>query len=171
MKDGSGLNVPGVSVRISYPSNGTLINPGVLTTTDSNGLYKFQNIPQGMRVVQVDPHLSYKPESAFTSGGSGNDVQFTVQNLGQNATTFSSMTVTYNVDPPASYEEVKVNGASVFKAAASSGTTINFTRTVSGTGVIQQPFSVDVGNLYMQVPDVVIGSVGVGGTRMRARMT
>ena len=164
VKDASGLTVSGIGVQISYPINGTLLKPAATATTDSNGLYKFQNVPLGARVIQVSPHLSYKGNTAITTGSGGNNVQFTVQNLGQNATTITSMTVTYNTNPPAKYSQVKVDGSSVFTGTAVSGTTIFFTRTVAGTGVIQEPFRIDVANLYMQVPDILIGTVGAGGT-------
>jgi prepilin-type N-terminal cleavage/methylation domain-containing protein len=174
VKDADGLTVPGVSVQLSYATSGSIATASV--TTDSTGLYTFNNVPQGLRVIQLSPKLSYVGDSANTSGGSGQTLTFQIQNLARNATSVNSITLTYNSNPPAGYKQVFIlkssntspswNNIKIYDVANTvSGTTVTFTATtVNGTGVIQEPFRLDVSNQVMQVPDAAIGVIGAGGT-------
>jgi len=174
VKDSDGLTVPGVSVQLSFASSGIIQT--ATATTDSTGLYTFNNVPQGLRVLQVSPKLSYVGDSSFTSGGNGQNVTFQIQNLGRNAASISSITLTYNSNPPAGYQQVVIqkssgttpswNNLTVYNVSNTlSGTTVTFTpTTINGTGVIQEPFRLDASNLVLQVPDAAIGTVGAGGS-------
>lgn len=162
VKDEFGGPIPGVVVKISYPTEGVMGSTS--DTTDSNAFYSFDNVPHGLRPLELFPKLAYKRASGTTSGGGGRDVNFTVQNLGKDATTFTSMTVTYITSPATTFSKVIVDGTTVFSGTGASGSPVSFTRAVAGSGVIRDPISVDVANLAMQVPDAVVRTTSVGGS-------
>jgi type II secretory pathway pseudopilin PulG len=174
VKDSTGLTVPGISVQLLYSISGSLHTAS--TTTDPSGLYTFNNVPQGVRIIQLSPKLSYVANTAISSGGQGQNVTFQIQNLGQNAATISSITLTFTSNPQAVYQQVTIaastntspswnNGAIYNVANTAAGNTVTFSATsVGGTGVIQEPLRLDASNQMLQVPDVTIGSVGTGGT-------
>jgi hypothetical protein len=167
VKDPFSATVPGVAVILSTVTGGSVQNvPG---TTDDLGLYSFPNVPAGERVLQLAPVLAFTRNTAFTSGGALNDVEFVVESLHRlsAASTFNKMKLTFTASVAADYAAVLMNGISVFSGAAASGTTIGpFTnQTVSGTGVVQESIHFfEASGLIMLVPDVIVGTVGTGGT-------
>jgi prepilin-type N-terminal cleavage/methylation domain-containing protein len=163
-KDPTGATMAGVGVTLSIPTGGVIEN--LSTTTDTTGLYSFNNVPLGERVLQLSPKLAYVANTALVSGNNFQNVTFQVQNLGKDSTSITSMTLTYTSTPVAQFSTVLINGTSVFSGTGASGTTINFSqRTVAGTGVIQEPIHFfEAAGLIMLVPDAVIGTVGTGGS-------
>lgn len=167
VKDAFGATVPGVAVTLSTVSAGNVQNvPG---TTDNSGLYSYLNVPAGERVLQLAPVLAFVRNTAFTSGGARNDVEFVVENLHREllASTFNKMKLTYTASVPTDYSTVLMNGVTVLSGAATSGTTIGpFTnQTVTGTGIFQESIHFfEASGLIMLVPDVIVGTVGTGGT-------
>ncbi len=162
VKDNAAGTLPGVTVNISYPSSGVGVTASA--ATDSEGLYIFDNVPYGSQVIQVSPKLTYRAGTGFTTGAARNNVEFVVENLARLATTVSTIRLTWTTDPAADFKELWVAGTKYFDGVSASGATLPFTaQTVSGTGVIQQPYRIDVTGLVLQVPDIVVGSVGIGG--------
>lgn len=164
VKDTTGVTMPGVGVTLSIPSAGVIQN--VSTTTDTSGLYTFNNVPQGERVIQLSPKMTYVADTGIVSGSSYNNLTFQLQNLGKDATSITSMTLTFTSSPVAQYSSVQINGTTVFSGTGVSGTAINFSQiNVAGTGVIQEPIHFfEASGLTMLVPDSVIGTVGTGGS-------
>jgi hypothetical protein len=163
VKDAAGATLPGVTVKLSHPANG-VIGPAATSVSDDQGLYEFDDIPHGPRVVQLEPGLSYQRGTGYTTGGARNNVEFSVENLGQLPTSITSVEITWLSDPVSDFRQLRINGALVFNGTASSGSTIAFgSHAVAGTGVIQEPFHLDVSGLMMQTPDAIIGTAGTGG--------
>ena len=165
VKDAFGLTVAGIDVLLSYTSDGVIINPPASAVTDDDGLYAFNNIPHGTRVLQLMPKLSYVKGTGLTTGGNRNNVEFVVENLGKDALTVSAIKLSWTTDPATDFKRLKVNNVLRYDGTAPSGTALSFANyAVSGTGVTQEPFRVDVSGLVMLVPDAIIGTVGTGGT-------
>jgi hypothetical protein len=165
VKDPLAATVAGIQVTLFTPINGVI--QSFTSTTDDNGLYSFDDVPQGERVLQLTPKLSFVRDTALTSGTNLNDVEFTVENLGKDSTTVSTMKLTFTTSPAADFTSVLVNGASVFTGTAASGGTVTFSssKTATGTGVLQEPIHFfEASGLIMLVPDAVIGTIGTGGT-------
>ena len=161
--DNTSRTLAGVSVTISYPSGGSIVSSSAVT--DSDGLYTFNNIPHGPQVLQLSPKLAYQLGTGFTTGAAKNNVEFVVENLAKSATNVNSIKLTWTTDPVTDYQELWVAGVRYANTATASGATVSFTATtVGGTGIIQEPFRVDVTGLVLQVPDITVGSVGTGGT-------
>jgi hypothetical protein len=166
VKDVSGVTVAGVVVKASYATSGTLTT--VSTTTDNDGLYEFYDVPRGTRAIQLESKLTFQKDTAYTTGAAWNNVQFTIENLNRSATNVTSFTLTYTSSPQAYYREVIINGTQVRNSTsprAGTGTTVTFSSTAAGgTGVIQEPLRVQLQGEVMQVPDVLVGAIGTGGT-------
>jgi hypothetical protein len=161
--DNTSRTLAGVSVSISYPSSGVIVSSSAVT--DNDGLYIFDNIPHGPQALQLGPKLAYQFGMGFTTNAARNSVEFVVENLAKAATNVNSIKLTWTTEPPTDFKELWVGGTKYFDGTAAPGLTISFTAaTVGGTGVIQEPFRVDVSGLVLQVPDITIGSVGTGGT-------
>jgi type II secretory pathway pseudopilin PulG len=164
VKDSDAFTIPGVSVELSYPLNGTLA--AITTVTDGSGLYTFGDVPRGRRTLQLTPGLLYRNGTALASGNNRNNLEFVVDNLARNATSATSLKVSWTTTPASDFKRLVVDGVEMFSGTVPSGTTLTISpaKTVSGTGVIQAPFHTDVSGLVMQVPDVRIGTAGSGGS-------
>jgi hypothetical protein len=166
VKNAFGSTVAGIQVILNSPVNGVIQT--ITSTTDNDGLYTFTDVPQGERVLELRPKLSFVPDSALTSGVNLNDVEFVVENLGKDATTVSTMKLTYTTSPAADFSSILINGATRFAGpATTSGATVTFSASVNaaGTGVLQEPIHFfEANGLIMLVPDSVIGTIGTGGT-------
>jgi hypothetical protein len=164
VKDATGATVAGIQVSLYQPLDGNIQT--VTAVTDNDGLYTFADVPQGERVIQLTPKLSFQPNSATTSGTNLNNVQFVVENLGKDATSVNSMKLTFTTSPATDYTTVVINGTTVFNSLAASGSTVSFSsRSVNGTGVLQEPIHFfEASGLIMLVPDAVIGTIGSGGS-------
>ena len=135
--------------------------------TDNDGLYSYDNIPHGPRVLQLAPKLSYVKGTGFTTGSGRNNLEVVIEHLGKDSLTVTQIKLNWVTDPPSDFKRLRINQASAeFDGTYPSGTTLTFgtARTVNGTGVTQEPFRVDVSGLVMLVPDVIVGTVGTGGT-------
>ncbi len=165
VKDAFGQTLPGITVKLVYPANGAIPGSPAATQSDNEGLYTFTDVPQGLRVLQLEPKLSYQRGTGYTTGNDRNNVELYVENLGKPATNVSSVKITYTSNPVSDFQQVLINGSAIASSSGTSGKTVTFTATtVNGTGVIQEPFRVDVAGLVMTVPDAVVGTVGTGGT-------
>ena len=162
----SGRTIPGVDVTISYPSAGAITTDTM--TTDADGFYTFGVIPHGERVIELDPTLSFQADTAFSDGNALDDIEFFIENIGENDTTVTSFTLTYSSSPQAYFEQVTIDGSQVFNSTTprgASGDVITFTsELVTGTGVTQAPTHIVVSSMFFQVPEITISSVGTGGT-------
>jgi hypothetical protein len=166
VKNAFGSTVAGVEVLLASPVDGVIQISDPSSITDNDGLYTFANVPQGERVLQLRPKLSVVRDSALTSGASLNDVEFVVENLGRDATSVSTMKLTYTTSPAADFTSILVNGVTRFSGLAASGTTVTFTasQNAAGTGVLQEPIHFfEANGLIMLVPDAIIGTIGTGG--------
>lgn len=165
VKDPFGATVAGILVTLSSPVNGVI--QAMTSTTDNDGLYSFDDVPQGERVLRLTPKLSFVRNTALTSGTDRNNVEFVVENLGKDSTSVSTMKLTYTSSPAADFTDILVNGASVFSGTASSGTTVTYSssKSAAGTNVLQEPIHFfEASGLIMLVPDAIIGTIGTGGT-------
>jgi hypothetical protein len=117
-------------------------------------------------VLQLTPKLSFIRDTALTSGTNLNNVEFQVENLGKDATSITTMKLTYTSTPAADFTNVLINGVSAFSGLAASGTTVSFSqRTAAGTNVLQEPIHFfEASGLIMLVPDAFIGTIGTGGS-------
>jgi hypothetical protein len=163
VKDGFGTTLSGIGVQLSSAVDGSL---GVLSTvTDDEGLYTFNSIAHGVRVLQVTPKLSYQRGTGFTTGGNRNNVEFVVENMGSAPTTITNVKISWMTDPDSDFKRLLINGAERYNGTAASGATLSTTTyNIAGSGVSPEPFRVDVSSLQMLVPDAIIGSVGTGGS-------
>ena len=165
VKDAFGSTVAGIDVLLSYISNGVIVSPPVAAVTDPDGLYSYDDIPHGTRVLQLMPKLSYVRGTGFTTGSNRNNVEFVIENLGKDDLTASAIKLTWTTDPPSDFKRLKVKSIERYNGTAPSGATLPFpNELLTGTGVTQEPFRIDIGGLVMVVPDAIIGTVGTGGT-------
>lgn len=155
-------NVP---VTINYPKDGVLSNTTV--STDSNGFYRFDNIPFGIRSLSILPRLVMANGSAVTDDD-GENVKFRVTNFSPDDVSITSLTAVYASTPPAYYEKVRIGNSKVFDSAASkscragSGTVVTFTPiAVQGSKMTPEPpLTVHVASATTTVPDIIIGKGG-----------
>jgi hypothetical protein len=167
IRDTTGNTIAGVVVTLHYPTDGTLTT--ATDTTDADGRYAFPDIPHGERVLEVEPNLSYRPDTAFTSGAALNDIRLTIENQAEDATSITSFTLTFTSSPPAYYTQVLINGNSVYNDSSNRlGTAVAVPAfsaiNVAGTGVQREPFHVVASSLAFQIPEIGVDTVGVGGT-------
>ncbi len=168
VKDSIGQTMPGVNVKLTYPTAGVIPGSPAGVLTDSDGLYTFAGVPHGIRVLQLEPKLSYQRGTAYTTGNDRNNLEVVVENLGKTATNVSTLKISYTSNPVSDFQQVIITtpgGSNLTTGGGVSGTTVSFTATtVGGTGVIQEPLRVDITGLVMSVPDAVVGTVGTGQT-------
>ena len=110
----NGNILAGVDVKLSYPSAGAVATS--TTATDTSGFFEFLDVPHGDRIFEVMPLLAYKDDTGFATSNNADDVEFVVENLGKDATTISSFTLTYTSDPPGFYRRVRLNGTTVYNS-------------------------------------------------------
>ncbi len=175
VRDSAGNPMPNITVRMNYPSNGTLTSS--TTTTSVVGAYSFSNVPIGSRSVTVEPKLAYSEGSAVTAGGGGSDVEFVAISFG--CGTLTTVNATYDVT--AFYQRFFVGNTEVFDNAsdlAGSGELVTFSAPVDvsssgcsggGTG-LKQVFPIRIQSAFTQVPDQDIGTGASAGTSIRFQM-
>lgn len=116
------------------------------------------------------PKLSYVRGTGFATGAAKNNIEFVIENLSKDTiNNVSWIKLTWTTDPQTDFKELWVAGVKIYDGTATSTTTYNFLpnlqpQSITGTGVVQEPFRVDINGLVFQVPDAVIGTVGTGGT-------
>src|SRR3989338_199181 len=161
--------VPAVTVKMNYPSNGTLTT--ATTTTDSGGLYQFTNVPYGNRSITVEPRLGYAADSATVSGSQNENVSFRITNFSPNNIAITSFRADYTVTPTAFYRRLIIGGTVVYDNASSflaSGQTVTFSAiTIPGSGAATtgKAFPIRVQSPLTQVENLNIAQVASkGGT-------
>ncbi|MCP4364142.1 MAG: prepilin-type N-terminal cleavage/methylation domain-containing protein [Planctomycetes bacterium] len=166
--DGEGHKVPNVTVKMNYPSNGTLTES--TTTTDSSGSYQFTNIPYGNRSITIEPGLGYTTATAEVFGAGNQNVEFRVTNLSASAIAITSFKADYTVTPTAYYGKLFIAGTKVYDSTnprLGSGDTATFAaENVPGSGAATtgRSFPVRVQSPLTQVEDIDIVSVTNKGT-------
>jgi type II secretory pathway pseudopilin PulG len=163
VKDAAGGVVPGVTVTLSYPSDGAVSSATAVTGDD--GLYTFADIPHGSRTLQLAGKLAYVQGSGRTSGNNRNNLEFVVENLGKDAVSISSVRLSWMTTPASDFKRLLIDGAQMFSGTVASGTalTISPPGNAAGTGVLQAPVRIDVSGLTLIAPDLTIGTTGTGG--------
>lgn len=162
VKNSGGHPIQNVPVTINYPKDGVLSTTTILT--DSNGFYRFDNIPFGIRSLSIQPRLVMATGSAVTDDD-GENVKFRVTNFSPDDVSITSLTAVYTSTPLAYYEKVRFGGVKVFDSAppkscrAGSGTVVTFTPiAVKGSAVAPDPpISVHVVSATTTVGDIIIG--------------
>jgi type II secretory pathway pseudopilin PulG len=164
--DQAGNPEVGVGVSIHYPANGILTSQA--TTTDSNGVYQFTNIPFGLRGITLESKLTLVPGSVTAFGGGNRSVRFSVQNKSSSDLTVQSLTATYSIT--AFYNEIRWGNTTVWSCLvlpSGSGTTTTILpdQTVAGgTGV--PPRLVVVSAATTQAADITVA----GGTQAQIEL-
>jgi hypothetical protein len=162
--DRYGSTMSGVTVRMSYPANGVITS--ATATTDSNGLYTFNDIPRGTRVIELTPQLSYLKGSGLTSGNNRNNLEFVIENLAKDAASVTSVKLSWTTTPASNFKRLLIVGVQLFSGTVDSDTTLTISpaKSFAGADVMQEPFHIQVSGLYMIVPNAVIATVGNGGS-------
>lgn len=162
IRDSGGNYLSSASVTVFFPQNGQLFEQSC--PTDAKGYYEFNNIPFGIRAIQVSPKLVYIKDSAKTIGSQQQDVEFKVGNFSEGNITINSLKAEYVLVPPAWYRALKIGNIDAWAAAqngAGSGDTVTFSSyTLAGTGVTREPYTIYVESSEVQVPDIYIAGKG-----------
>ena len=137
VRDAVGNPLPGVTATLQFPFNS--LNSSTTLQTDSNGAFTFTDVPFGNRSLALEPRLVYVQDTAVTTGGQSNDVEFVIQNFSSTDASFTSLTLLHP-DHVAFYERLRLGNSTVFTDTSDrvgSGETVVFTEeTVTGTGSI-----------------------------------
>ncbi len=184
VRDAVGNPLPGVTATLKFPFNS--ITSSATLQTDSAGAFTFTDVTFGNRSLVIEPNLVYVQDTAVTTGGQSNDVEFVIQNFSSSDATFTSLTLLHP-DQPAFYERLRVDNSNVFTDTSDrvgSGETVVFsTQTAIGTGSIaggtipvrlQSPFTLtpnqDIGEaarrggtVRIQVQDFKDAETGAAG--------
>jgi prepilin-type N-terminal cleavage/methylation domain-containing protein len=174
VKDMEGNRVPGATVRMNYPINGTLMQ--AVSVTDSNGFFSFSSIPYGNRSISLEPGLAYSMTSAKTYGDSNQNVELSITNFSSSDITVAAVKVYFNFDsrPEARYGDLFLAGASSLPAGRKqSGQRVWFTpailirgtQSIWGAGTPSgQRHPVRVQSPQTHLPDLRIESFPAGET-------
>ncbi len=167
--DEQGKRVPAVTVKMNYPSNGTLTT--ATTTSDSQGHYEFTDIPYGNRSITIEPGLGFAADSVTISGSQDENIAYRITNFSASDITINSFIADFTVTPTAFYETLVIGGTQVFNSTnprAASGQEITFADiTIAGSGasVEGKTFPVRVQSPLTQVEDLnIAGAVSKGTT-------
>ncbi len=137
VRDAVGNALPGVTATLQFPF--ASVNSSATLQTDSNGAFTFTDVPFGNRSLALEPRLVYVQDTAVTTGGQDNDVEFVIQNFSSTDASFTSLTLLHP-DQVAFYERLRLGNSTVFTNTSDrvgSGETVVFTEeTVIGTGSI-----------------------------------
>ena len=180
--DWKGDPVPGATVTVNYPVNGTLATAS--GTTNSAGAYSISGIPFGNRSVSITPKLIVTSAAALPTGTSDPDcntagpatcsiVEFKLVNYSTSAVPgITSLTATYAGG--ALYFRVKWGTAVVFNCAGScgqgSGSRAITSSSVGAASAALSPFVVAVDNPLKELADIKIGASGQLGTAVLVRI-
>ncbi len=172
--DELGNKVPSATVKIHYPSNGTLTT--ATTTTDSTGQYQFTDIPYGNRSITIEPGLGYAINSAVVSGGPSSEVAFKITSFSASDISITSFKADYTVTPTAFFKELVIGGTTVYNSTSprlASGDTTTFSAIIipgSGAVTAGKTFPVRVQSPLTHVEDLNIGSVASKGRTITIEM-
>ena len=145
----------------------------VTLQTDPNGAYTFPDVPFGNRSLVVEPRLVYVQDTAVTTGGQDNDVEFLVQNYSSDTVSFSSITIVHDVT--AFYENLRIGNTTVFSSSSdrvASGEVVAFTaEDVPGTGSIAgSTLPIRLQAMFTLNPNQDIGEAAEKGGSVRVQM-
>ncbi len=162
IKYASGSPVPGVSVTMNYPNNGTLTTAA--DTTDSDGAYSFSDVPIGDRTITVAPKLLYVPGTAITTSPEGDDIEFSIENFSSSNISVTSMTLVYSGGY--TYKEILIFGEKVYDNPGTvSGTPVTLpSRTLTASAGTINPFLVRAQSPKMQQTEIIIDRIEPGGS-------
>jgi prepilin-type N-terminal cleavage/methylation domain-containing protein len=167
VKDNNGDVVPGVNVTVNYPQNGVLTTAS--TVADDTGYYAINDIPYGNRSVTIDPKLVLAPGTTAVSGNNNQNVVFTVKNFSALDVAIASVTVTYNITPPAYFATLRLGNTTVYSStsvriASGNTKTVSPAISVTGTGSVQESIPIRIQSAVTDVSDLIIGDIGRGGS-------
>ena len=168
--DASNNPLIGVPVEIKHPVIG--LADGTSTTTASNGSFVLSDIPFGNRSLSVDPNLIYEPETAVTTSGSGDDIEFFVRNYSASTVTINRITLTFTTT--AYYSRLRLDATQVFQdnnPRKASGDVVNFANfNVAGSGsAVATTKPVRIQSPFTLLPETQFGS-GQAGDDIRIRV-
>ena len=171
VRDAAGNPLPGVTTTLYYPTFAVLTNQSL--ATDENGAFNFTNVPFGNRSLLIEPQLVYVQETAVTTGGQSNDIEFVIQNYSASDVTINSITVTHDAD--AYWENLRLGNSTVFTYTTNrvaSGVEIAFPdETITGTGSISgRTFPIRVQSGFSLTPDQDIGEAAKKGGTLRIEL-
>ena len=172
IRDAVGNPLPGVTTKLHFPL--TSVTTSVTLQTDSNGAYTFPDVPFGNRSLVVEPRLVYVQDTAVTTGGQSNDVEFLIQNFSSDIASFSSITIVH--DATAFYENLRIGNSTVHSDSSdrvASGELLAFTPTenVTGTGSIAgSTLPVRIQAMFTLNPNQDIGEAAEKGGAVRIQM-
>ncbi len=172
--DEQGKRVPAVTVKMNYPSDGTLIT--ATATSESAGHYEFTDIPYGNRSITIEPGLAFAADTATVSGSTDQDVAFKITNFSASDITITSFTADYTVTPTAYYETLVIGGTTVYNSTSprvASGQAVTFSGIIipgSGAAAEGKAFPVRVQSPVTQVEDLNIASAVSKGTTITISM-
>lgn len=187
IKDKDGNPVPGSSVTINYPVNGTW-PPSSPATTDSAGRFSVSNIPFGKRSINVSPKLIQTSSRSLTSTdtalcGTGVTsctlIEFNIVNFSTAPVSVTSLTASYTVAPAAFYYRIIWGATTVFDCTAppgpACGTGTGVTRTlasqtIGAASTAISPFVFVVDQAQGEIGDIRIGRGGEVGTAVRIQI-
>jgi hypothetical protein len=167
-------------VALNYPSNGAIASTSA--TTNTNGIFTFNNVSFGFRSISVSPLLLYKDGTITTPDGN-TSLQFTLTNAATNDVTVTSLNVNWDTSAQgnAYYEQILFAGKKVFdytktpyngnpgnNTRAPLGQTIYFQNdngtpqpvTVTGSHKPNQAIPIRVDQQFETTPDLLISSLG-----------
>ncbi|MEE9200442.1 MAG: hypothetical protein V3V45_03260 [Candidatus Brocadiales bacterium] len=167
IKNEVGDGVGGAAVSINYPSNGVLTSEP--TTTDRFGFYTFDDVPYGDRSVTIEPKLVIATGSGDVTGGSNNDVVFSVVNFSSSDINITFYEAKFSSSPAAYYKTLIIGSTTVYDSSGdklgSEDRAIFSTITVAGGDGVSDNIPIRVQAPVTTVGDIIpIGQLGRGQT-------
>jgi len=160
-----GSAASGVDVTLRYPDDGS--SASATAVTDAAGFYEFAGIAFGDRVLEYAPHIDYVEDTGVVTAGNGNDIEFSIENIGHEALNVTAFSLTYTASEPAWYEEIHINGVELWDEnndKIASGEDFPVTLTFGGTSARREPVGIQVSAQVFQVPDIALTTLGAGDT-------
>lgn len=178
VKDTNGDVVSGVGLTLNYPQNGVLAEQTVYT--DGTGYYNLVDIPFGNRSITIKPMLVLAPGTTVVSGGSSEDMKFTVKNYAASDLSVASLTLKYSISPTSRFKQLLIGGTSVYNSTTprfgaadpldppngliGSTAPLGSPKNVKGTGLTGESLPIRLQSAVTDVADILIGRVGRGGS-------
>ena len=171
VRDAVGNPLPGVTATLRFPLNS--VTTSATLQTNSSGAYTFTNVPFGNRSLVIEPKLVYVQDTAVTTGGQANDVEFVIQNYSSSVVAFDDITIVH--DATAFYERLRLGNSTVFTNTSdrvASGETVSFSsESVTGTGSITgRTIPVRVQSAFSLTPNQDIGEAAKKGGTLRIQV-
>ncbi|HLA38290.1 MAG TPA: carboxypeptidase-like regulatory domain-containing protein [Candidatus Brocadiales bacterium] len=188
LKDAAGNGVPGITVKMNYPTNGVLSATPPVAVTTSTGYFSFSNVPYGNRSITVEPKLVYASGSARAgdfgersgppcsfvpdSDGIHDDIELYITNLSPNTITVVAVKVYFDVsgNPNPNLTDMTLGGkCGQVLSGGTTGDVVRFTGsdtvTINGSGITGgQCYLVRVQSPQTHLPDLRINNYPAGTT-------